>query len=97
MANDFGITENFLYYFFRSRMQKSFAQYLEDKRLEKAQVMLEEGSNESLAVLALHCGYANPQTFRRAFKKRYGVTPSDFRHQSFGSDAASCSIVKSMP
>ena len=83
MAQDFGMTENFLYYFFRTRMQKSFAQYLEDKRLEKAQALIAENTKESLSALAEHCGYANTQTFRRAFKKRYGLTPSEFKHQVF--------------
>ena len=83
MAQDFGMTENFLYYFFRTRMQKSFAQYLEDKRLEKAQALIEENTKESLTVLAERCGYANIQTFRRAFKKRYGLTPSEFKRQVF--------------
>lgn len=83
MAQDFGMTENFLYYFFRTRMQKSFAQYLEDKRLEKAQALIAENTKESLSTLAEHCGYANTQTFRRAFKKRYGLTPSEFKHQVF--------------
>nr|WP_237446365.1 helix-turn-helix domain-containing protein [Sphaerochaeta halotolerans] len=25
------------------------------------------------------CGYSNSQTFRRAFKKRYGMLPSDYQ------------------
>ena len=83
MAQDFGMTENFLYYFFRTRMQKSFAQYLEDKRLEKAQALIAENTKEPLTVLAERCGYANTQTFRRAFKKRYGLTPSEFKRQVF--------------
>ena len=83
MAQDFGMTENFLYYFFRTRIQKSFAQYLEDKRLEKAHALLTEDMKESLTVLAERCGYANTQTFRRAFKKRYGLTPSEFRLQRY--------------
>ena len=83
MAQDFGMTENFLYYFFRTRMQKSFAQYLEDKRLEKAQTLITENTKASLTFLAERCGYANTQTFRRAFKKRYGLTPSEFKHQVF--------------
>lgn len=83
MAQDFGMTENFLYYFFRTRMQKSFAQYLEDKRLEKAQALIAENTKESLSALAERCGYANTQTFRRAFKKRYGLTPSEFKRQVF--------------
>lgn len=24
-------------------------------------------------------GYANPQTFRRAFQKRYGILPSEYQ------------------
>ena len=83
MAQDFGMTENFLYYFFRTRMQKSFAQYLEDKRLEKAQTLITENTKASLTVLAERCGYANTQTFRRAFKKLYGLTPSEFKRQVF--------------
>lgn len=83
MAQDFGMTENFLYYFFRTRMQKSFAQYLEDKRLEKAQALIAENPKISLTALAELCGYANTQTFRRAFKKRYGLTPSEFKRQVF--------------
>ena len=83
MAQDFGMTENFLYYFFRTRMQKSFSHYLEDKRLEKAQALIVENPKEPLTVLAERCGYANTQTFRRAFKKRYGLTPSEFKHQVF--------------
>ena len=83
MAKDFGMTENFLYYFFRTRMQKSFSHYLEDKRLEKAQALIVENPKEPLTVLAERCGYANTQTFRRAFKKRYGLTPSEFKRQVF--------------
>lgn len=30
--------------------------------------------------IAQKCGYCNPQTFRRAFKKRFGQLPSDFRN-----------------
>lgn len=83
MAKDLSMKENFLYYFFRSRMKKSFAQYLEDIRLEKARRILEHDMRESLIILSEQCGYANPQTFRRAFKKRYGLTPSEFRQQTF--------------
>ncbi|UTC58814.1 AraC family transcriptional regulator [Treponema sp. OMZ 305] len=80
------MTENFLYYFFRTRMQKSFAHYLENKRLEKAQALIAENPKESLTVLAERCGYTNIQTFRRAFKKRYGLTPSEFKRQVFAAN-----------
>ncbi len=83
MAADFNIKENFLYYFFRSRIHKSFAQYLEDFRLEKAKTVIEADITEPVNTLAEKCGYANPQTFRRAFKKKYGITPSEFKQRVF--------------
>ena len=83
MAQDFGITESFLYYFFRTRIHKSFAQYLEDFRLEKAHNIIETDIKEPVNSLAEKCGYANAQTFRRAFKKKYGLTPSEFKQKVF--------------
>ena len=83
MAKDFGITESFLYYFFRTRIHKSFAQYLEDFRLEKAHDIIETDIKEPVNSLAEKCGYANAQTFRRAFKKKYGLTPSEFKQKVF--------------
>ncbi|WP_428771219.1 AraC family transcriptional regulator [Treponema sp. HNW] len=83
MAEDFSIKENFLYYFFRSRIHKSFAQYLEDFRLEKAKSIIEADIKEPVHTLAEKCGYANSQTFRRAFKKKYGLTPSEFKQRVF--------------
>jgi len=83
MAEDFNIKENFLYYFFRSRIHKSFAQYLEDFRLEKAKSIIESDITEPVNTLAEKCGYANSQTFRRAFKKKYGLTPSEFKQRVF--------------
>ena len=83
MAEDFNIKENFLYYFFRSRIHKSFAQYLEDFRLEKAKNIIETDIKEPVHTLAEKCGYANSQTFRRAFKKKYGLTPSEFKQRVF--------------
>ena len=83
MAEDFNIKENFLYYFFRSRIRKSFAQYLEEFRLEKAKTVIEADIKEPVHTLAQKCGYANSQTFRRAFKKKYGLTPSEFKQRVF--------------
>ncbi|MEL3907073.1 MAG: helix-turn-helix domain-containing protein [Treponema sp.] len=81
MAEDFNIKENFLYYFFRSRIRKTFAQYLEDFRLEKARYIIETDIQEPVHSLAEKCGYSNSQTFRRAFKKKYGLTPSEFKQK----------------
>lgn len=78
IASDFDVKENCLYHFMNSKMQCTFAKYLEKYRLEKASEMLSKG-NESIVDIAKACGYSNPQTFRRAFKKYYCMVPSDYR------------------
>jgi AraC-like DNA-binding protein len=76
-----GHKESSLYYLFTRHLRKSFSQYLEEFRLEKARDMLLNDENRPISSIASSVGYANPQTFRRAFKKHYGMTPSAYRDQ----------------
>ncbi|HKL57406.1 MAG TPA: AraC family transcriptional regulator [Sphaerochaeta sp.] len=78
MAKDFAMKESFLYHFMQTRMQTSFAQYLEEYRLTRAATLFSEKQMTITEVTAL-CGYANSQTFRRAFKKHYGMLPSEYQ------------------
>ncbi|NCC65961.1 MAG: AraC family transcriptional regulator, partial [Spirochaetia bacterium] len=78
MAQDLALKESFLYHFMQTRMETSFAQYLETYRLERAIVLFSE-KQKNISEIALLCGYANTQTFRRAFHKRYGILPSDYQ------------------
>lgn len=83
MAQDFGTKESFLYHFFISKINASFSQYLENYRLQQARFALESDITTSITKLAENCGYSNSQTFRRAFKKKFGVTPSEYKEQLF--------------
>ncbi len=78
MAKDFSLKESFLYHFMQTRMETSFAQYLEEYRLTRAGALFCEKQMTVNEVTAL-CGYANSQTFRRAFKKHYGMLPSEYQ------------------
>ena len=78
MAKDFAMKESFLYHFMQTRMQTSFAQYLEEYRLTQAATLFSERQMTINEVTAL-CGYANSQTFRRAFRKHYGMLPSEYQ------------------
>lgn len=78
-ASDLHMKENHLYHFMSTRMGKTFASYLEECRLDKARRMLMEEQYSAINSIAARCGYTNPQTFRRAFIKRFGQLPSDFR------------------
>ncbi|MDX9914834.1 MAG: AraC family transcriptional regulator [Sphaerochaeta sp.] len=78
MAAAFSMKESFLYHFMMTRMESSFAQYLESYRLERARTIFAE-AQISIAEVTLLVGYASPQTFRRAFQKRYGILPSEYQ------------------
>ncbi|NLZ76638.1 MAG: helix-turn-helix transcriptional regulator [Spirochaetales bacterium] len=76
MADHFGLKESYLYHFMLTRMGSSFAQYVESYRLDRS-LSLFRNQELTIAQIARSSGYANPQTFRRAFSKRFGLLPSD--------------------
>jgi AraC family transcriptional activator of pyochelin receptor len=52
--------------------------YLREYRLEKAKQMLQD-SQLTIVAIANAVGYANPGHFAAAFKRKYGMTPKEFR------------------
>ena len=50
-------------------------------RLSKAADLM-KGTNQSIGVIAVRCGYPNQLHFSRAFKKRYGISPREWRRQN---------------
>ena len=61
------------------QMKKTFAQYLEAYRLEQALILIKSDKSMTINKVSKDCGYANPQTFRRAFKKYFNKLPSHFK------------------
>ncbi len=52
-------------------------QYLQEIRLDKARLLLEKGTHDSVATVASQVGYKDARSFSRSFKKRFGKLPSD--------------------
>ena len=50
-------------------------------RLSKAADMM-KGTSRSIGSISIRCGYPNQLHFSRAFKKRYGVSPREWRAQN---------------
>ena len=67
---------------FRLEMRKTPAKHVEDLRLEAARRLL-ESTSRSLEEVAAASGLASAEILRRAFKRRLGVTPGEYR-ASFG-------------
>lgn len=56
-------------------------QYQKDLRLQKAQQLLRE-TDLSISVIASRAGYTNPAKFSAAFKKRFGISPREYKLHS---------------
>ena len=64
---------------------KSFSEHLLDKRLERAVALLRDPQRRGtrIADIAYASGFGDLSYFNRAFRRRYGLTPSDMRAASF--------------
>src|SRR5215472_763097 len=54
-------------------------------RLDRAAVVLVT-TNDSVLDVALACGFASHEVFCRAFRRRFGMTPGDYRARGFQSN-----------
>jgi len=64
--------------FFKSAMGCSFVSYLNDYRLTMVTRLLTT-SDSSILVIAFECGFDNLSYFNRQFKKKFGITPFEYR------------------
>lgn len=75
ISDEFKISESYFSHLFKETMNINFSVYLEDIRLNEAARLIGEG-NANIGEIAFEVGYNNQTSFRRAFKKKFGVTPS---------------------
>ena len=64
--------------FFKQETGHSFIEYLNDYRISYAGYLLKE-SSDPIGQIASRCGFDNFSYFIRLFKRKYGVTPKDYR------------------
>jgi transcriptional regulator GlxA family with amidase domain len=67
---------------FQQEVGRTPARYIEDLRLEAARRQIESASM-SFEEVAVSCGFTSAEILRRAFERRLGVTPRQYR-ASFG-------------
>lgn len=78
LAHELGTNERKLTLVFRRKTGMTVFEYLVDLRLESARRLL-ESSQLQIQLIAEQVGYLNPGDFTRAFRRRYGVTPKEYR------------------
>lgn len=73
----FHFSEGYLSMLFKAEMKENFADYLERIRITAACEKLKSGM--LVADVAKQTGYNSAQSFRRAFKRVMGISPSEYR------------------
>lgn len=78
LASQAGIGRKALQAGFREIYGSNMKEYMLQVRMEKAKQLLEEG-RKTMKQIAMHCGYRSQGNFTAAFKKRYGVAPTEYQ------------------
>lgn len=81
ISDEFSISESYFSYLFKVEIGENFSSYLEHIRIEQAYELL-KNSDINVSNIYQQVGYNSPHTFRRAFKKVYGMSPKQARLQS---------------
>jgi AraC-like DNA-binding protein len=80
IASSLRMTESYISSFFKQSNGTNIHRYIEQKRMSRAVEML-KGTALSTAEIAEQVGYSNINTFYKAFKRCYGITPRGFKEE----------------
>ena len=78
LTSSVGYNAEYISRFFKKKMNISYNQYINIRRLNHAAHLL-RNSNETTINCALESGYTSLRTFNRNFKLYYGITPNEYR------------------
>lgn len=80
LAREVGLSPRHLTRLFRSELGETPARFVEQVRVDAARREL-ESSGADLATVAGRCGFGSGETLRRAFHRRLGLSPDEYRRR----------------
>jgi DNA-binding response OmpR family regulator len=83
LARELGTNERKLTDIFRQRVGLTVFDYFSELRLETARHLLEQSAMR-VQMIAGHVGYRNAGDFTRAYRRRYGMSPREYRQARLG-------------
>lgn len=81
LSKHVGINECKLKYGFKKVYNQTVYECLFDHKMNLARKLLLD-TNKTVAEIAFVCGYGNPSNFIAGFRKKYGVSPKEFRNRA---------------
>ena len=82
VADEIGLSQNYLSYIFSHDVDVTFVEYLHRLRMEAACRLLQSNSTLSIAAIAERVGYQTVGHFYKIFKNTYDVSPKQWRLQN---------------
>lgn len=76
-----GISDTYFRKIFAARFGTSPQSYIVGKRISQAQSIINSGDFDTISEVAAAVGYSDPLYFSRAFKKKYGISPSNMNKE----------------
>lgn len=76
----FEVNESYIFKIFKQNYNQTPKEYINELRLKNACYRLQD-STRTIASISEECGYLSQEYFTRLFKKKKGVTPSEYRKQ----------------
>ena len=80
IAKQLNVNSSYLSKLFHKECGCTLTEYVNRKRVERAAVMLKDGSR-IIQDIAVECGFQDVTYFIRVFKKNFGVTPAAYRER----------------
>ena len=78
LSKDMRMSRMSLYRKMKTCTEQSPGEFIRDYRLKKAAELLTH-TEENISNICFHTGFNDLKSFRIAFKKKYGMTPSEFK------------------
>lgn len=81
MAEEFHLSEPYISKYIKEKSGKSFGELVANARMKKARTLL-RNTNITVENAAYAAGYQNVEHFNRQFRKKYNMTPVEYRNSS---------------
>lgn len=84
MADEVGLSVSRFHTAFKNHFGQTPKEYIRDQRLNRAREILQDPHNfDSIKTIAYEVGINDLSHFARDFKKKFGLTPTEYRESFF--------------